>query len=63
MKIEVITCREYCELAGYSYESHWVQKKLNSGIMLVGMVSFRKFGNSYAITVLKSWKDGKQGQS
>lgn len=63
MNAEIITLKEYCELAGYSYESHWVQKKLAKGDMCVGMESFKKFGNSYMITVLKSWKDGKQRQS
>jgi hypothetical protein len=63
MNAEIITLREYCELAGYSYESHWVQKSLAKGKLGVGMLSAKKFGNSYMITVLKSWKDGKQGQS
>ena len=59
MKTETITLKTYCELAGYSYESNWIQKKLREGSMMVGMVSFRKFGNSYMIEVLKSWYDGK----
>ena len=59
MITETIGLREYCELAGFSYESNWVQKKLREGVLLVGMVSFKKFGNSWAITVLKTWKDGK----
>ena len=59
MKTETITLRQYCELAGYNYESNWVQKKLRGGTMMVGMVSCKKFGNSYMIEVLKSWYDGK----
>lgn len=60
MVTEQITLKEYCELSGYSYESNWVQKKLREGTMLVGMVSYKKFGNSYMIEVLKNWKDDKQ---
>lgn len=59
MKTETITLKHYCELAGYNYESNWVQKKLREGTMMTGMVSFKKFGNSWMIEVLKTWKDGK----
>jgi hypothetical protein len=59
MKAVQITLREYCELAGYSYESGWVEKKLRNGDILTGMVKVSKFGKSYMITVLKTWYDGK----
>jgi hypothetical protein len=54
-----ITLREYCKLAGYSYESGWVEKTLRKGDLMEGMVKVSKFGKSYMITVLKTWYDGK----
>ena len=59
MQTELITLKEYCALAGYSYKSNSVQKVLKEGNLMVGMVSVSKFGKSYMIEVLKSWKDGK----
>lgn len=63
MKTRTITLKEYCELSGYSYKSNWVQKHLAQGNMLIGMVSFRKFGASYAISVLEEWYQSKQTKS
>ena len=54
-----ITLKEYCERAGYSYESGWVEKQLRKGDLMSGMIRVSKFGKSYMITVLTSWYNGK----
>ena len=59
-KVTNITLKEYCDLAGYSYQSNWVQKNLHAGNLMVGMVKSDRFGNSWMITVLKSWHDIKK---
>ena len=54
-----ITLKEYCKLAGYSYESGWVEKQLRNGDLMAGMIKVKKFGKSYMITVLSTWYNGK----
>jgi hypothetical protein len=60
MKAVQLTLRQYCELAGYSYESGWVEKTLRKGDLMEGMITYRKFGNSWMVTVLESWYNNKK---
>jgi len=52
---KIITVQEYATRYGCS--PRFVQNKLKDGIGMIGMVSFRKAGNTWLIEILLSWYD------
>jgi hypothetical protein len=50
---KIITVQEYATRYGCS--PRFVQQNLNAGIGMIGMVTFRKAGNTWLIEVLITW--------
>lgn len=49
--MEELTLKQYCDQFSFSYSSNWVQKKLKAGELPPHVVSFRKVGTNYLLTI------------
>jgi hypothetical protein len=59
MKTVQITVREYCQLAGFSYESGYIHRLLRKGDLPPFTLKMQRVGTNYLLEVLKNWYDSK----